>query len=106
MEPFIPADEAFQRVERNKARDLRAGDWWRNRRGAGRCYYCERPFHPDDLSMDHKHPIARGGRSTKGNVVPCCKECNTEKGYMMLSEWIAQRAEEGRPLPCARHELY
>jgi 5-methylcytosine-specific restriction endonuclease McrA len=29
--------------------------------------------------MDHVIPLARGGRSTKGNLVPCCKACNTRK---------------------------
>lgn len=106
MEPFTPADPEFQRIERNKAREMRASAWWTNRRGSGRCYYCERSFHPKELSMDHKQPIVRGGRTTKSNVVPCCKDCNNEKGYMLLSEWISQRMEEGHPLPCARHELY
>ena len=30
--------------------------------------------------MDHVVPLARGGRSTRGNVVPCCRECNQAKG--------------------------
>lgn len=106
MDSFIAADEAFQKQERSKARELRASQWWKNRQGSGKCYYCERRFPPKELSMDHKQPIVRGGRTTKNNVVACCKECNTEKGYMLLGEWIAQRIEEGRPLACARHELY
>lgn len=31
--------------------------------------------------MDHLVPMARGGTSTKGNVVTSCKPCNTEKGH-------------------------
>ena len=33
--------------------------------------------------MDHVVPLVRGGRSTKGNVVPACKECNTTKKYKL-----------------------
>ncbi|MEZ4578779.1 MAG: HNH endonuclease [Desulfobacterales bacterium] len=29
--------------------------------------------------MDHIVPISKGGQSTKNNVVPCCKTCNSEK---------------------------
>ncbi len=37
--------------------------------------------------MDHVVPMVRGGRSTKGNVVPACKECNTKKRDQLLMEW-------------------
>jgi 5-methylcytosine-specific restriction endonuclease McrA len=37
--------------------------------------------------MDHIVPMARGGKSTKGNVVPSCKECNNKKKYMLPVEW-------------------
>jgi len=37
--------------------------------------------------MDHVVPLARGGRSTKANCVPCCKECNTRKKADLLFEW-------------------
>ncbi|MGD9313635.1 MAG: HNH endonuclease signature motif containing protein [Desulfobacterales bacterium] len=34
-------------------------------------------------------PIARGGQSTRGNVVPCCKTCNTAKKQLLPMEWEA-----------------
>jgi 5-methylcytosine-specific restriction endonuclease McrA len=37
--------------------------------------------------MDHIVPIIRGGRSTKGNLVPCCKQCNSNKKHMLPVEW-------------------
>jgi 5-methylcytosine-specific restriction endonuclease McrA len=37
--------------------------------------------------MDHVVPIVRGGRSTKGNVVPCCKTCNSQKQSRLPTEW-------------------
>ncbi len=107
MDPFISfVDEQTQKRERAKARELRQSQWWRNRIGNGRCYYCGGSFPPKTLSMDHKTPIVRGGRSTKNNLVPCCKACNDEKKYMLLSEWIAKRNQEARPLHCAKDELY
>lgn len=37
--------------------------------------------------MDHIVPLSRGGKSTKGNVVPACKGCNNKKKYMVPIEW-------------------
>ena len=37
--------------------------------------------------MDHVVPIARGGRSAKSNVVPCCAECNAGKQSLVPVEW-------------------
>ena len=37
--------------------------------------------------MDNIVPIIRGGKSTKGNVVPACKECNNKKKHMLPIEW-------------------
>jgi 5-methylcytosine-specific restriction protein A len=31
------------------------------------------------LTLDHVVPLARGGKSQPGNVVPACKSCNREK---------------------------
>ena len=67
--------------EKEKARKLRKTQWWRNEIAKGICHYCQKQFSPDELTMDHIVPLARGGKSTKGNVVPCCKSCNSEKKY-------------------------
>ncbi len=37
--------------------------------------------------MDHIVPVSRGGMSTKGNVVPSCKPCNTKKKQLLPMEW-------------------
>jgi 5-methylcytosine-specific restriction enzyme A len=77
------------RRERQKARDLRTSQWWKRQCAKGRCHYCSCEFPPRDLTMDHIVPIARGGRSTKGNVVTCCKACNTAKKQLLPMEWEA-----------------
>jgi len=86
---FTPADEEHVKRGKNAARKLRNSQWWKNIVGQGKCYYCGGRFHPHDLTMDHKTPIVRGGRSSRNNVVPCCKECNSKKKYMLPSEWQA-----------------
>ena len=81
-------DEAAVKRERVKARELRAGVWWRNRLAEGVCHYCGKKFPPDKLTMDHIVPVARGGRSNKGNVVPACAACNKSKGVLTPAERI------------------
>ena len=74
-------------VEKQKARELRKSQWWRKKISSGKCHYCGRTFHPDDLTMDHKIPLARGGLSEKINLVPACKECNNRKKNLLSVEW-------------------
>jgi 5-methylcytosine-specific restriction endonuclease McrA len=88
IKPFaydLDADD--QKRERHRARTLRESQWWKRRLAKGACYYCSRSFAPQDLTMDHIVPISRGGKSTKGNVVPCCKECNNNKKQLLPMEW-------------------
>jgi hypothetical protein len=80
--PFlVEVDEEHVRRERARARELRRSQWWKRRRSSGVCHWCERRFPPRELTMDHVVPIIRGGRSTKGNVVPACRECNAAKRH-------------------------
>ena len=67
------------RVEREKARQLRKSQWWKRLIAKGECHYCGGVVLPASLSMDHIVPLARGGKSTKGNVVPACLKCNQKK---------------------------
>jgi 5-methylcytosine-specific restriction endonuclease McrA len=75
------------RRERNKGRDLRRSRWWQNRLARGICHYCNGTFPADELTMDHLVPVARGGKSTPGNVVPACRDCNSRKKYLLPIEW-------------------
>ena len=85
---FIPAvsPEDVAR-EKTKARDLRKKQWWKSLVNKGICYYCNKKFPPKEITMDHVVPLIRGGKSTKGNIVPCCKSCNSAKKYMLPIEW-------------------
>lgn len=84
---FDSPDDGFIRSQRAKARELRKTRWWQQKTAAGTCYYCRKKVGFKGLTMDHLVPLARGGRSTKDNLVPCCKECNNRKKSMLPLEW-------------------
>ena len=61
---FDGIDEAEIRREKDKARKLRKTRWGQQKLAIGICYYCSSHFNPNELTMDHLAPLARGGRST------------------------------------------
>ncbi|VAX30628.1 HNH endonuclease [hydrothermal vent metagenome] len=93
---FFPqvTDEEVNR-EKSKARQLRTTRWWRNKKGRGVCFYCEKQTSPAELTMDHVVPLIRGGKSTKSNIVAACKECNNKKKYMLPMEWDEYTGNRG-----------
>ena len=96
-------DPAQIAKERAKARELRRTNWWQAQIQKGICHYCGRKFPPSELTMDHVVPLSRGGRSTKGNIVPCCKECNNGKKYTMpVDEILAELDREDREREAAQ----
>lgn len=99
QEFFLTADDDHIRREKAKARELRLSQWWKNELGKGRCHYCGGRFHPHDLTMDHIVPVIRGGLSSKGNVVTCCKECNNKKKYLLPIEWQEYMDSLRKPPP-------
>ncbi|MEG1479805.1 MAG: HNH endonuclease [Kiritimatiellia bacterium] len=102
---YTPAEESQIRRERERARLLRRSSWWKACLEKGECYYCHGHFAPAELTMDHLIPVARGGHSDKGNVVPACFACNQEKSARTPAELILESLhlpdlpeEEGRVL--------
>jgi 5-methylcytosine-specific restriction protein A len=94
-----PLEEGDLKRERNKARELRESQWWKRRLAKGACYYCGRMFPARELTMDHIVPVSRGGRTTKGNVAPCCKECNNAKKQLLPMEWEDHLQRSGQAFP-------
>lgn len=84
----IQADPVHVKREREKARELRKTDWWRAQIAAGVCHYCGKKVGAESLTLDHVIPVARGGRSTRGNCVPSCKDCNNRKKVLTPAEQI------------------
>ncbi len=84
MDEWISIKKDKEHIDREKKRavQIKKTQWWKNRIAQGQCYYCGKKYLPTDLTMDHIVPLARGGKSTKSNVVPCCKNCNNEKKYL------------------------
>jgi len=77
------ADEGHIKRERAKAKELRASQWWKQQIGPGLCHHCGKKFSKTDLTMDHLIPVARGGKSSKHNVVPSCRPCNQTRGHKL-----------------------
>lgn len=80
--------------EKQKARELRNSQWWKNRLAGGKCHYCGSISHPSELTMEHIVPISRGGKSVRGNVVPSCKNCNSAKKNLLPVEIVLKALEE------------
>jgi 5-methylcytosine-specific restriction protein A len=90
ISPFAyDLDDGDIKTQRRKARELRASQWWKRRCDKGQCYYCGQATPPKELTMDHIVPISRGGKSTRGNIVPVCKACNNKKKQLLPMEWEA-----------------
>lgn len=84
---YTPIEPVELARERAKARALRQTQWWKRRIAAGVCYYCRRHVGARVLTMDHIVPLGRGGKSIRGNVAPCCRDCNRRKKAMVPVEW-------------------
>ncbi len=53
-----------------------------------KCHYCGAD---GSLTIDHKTPMSRGGLDDAGNLVACCKSCNSSKGVKAYDEFVAWR---------------
>lgn len=84
----IVRDERHIKRERVKAREMRKTPYFQDLFRQGVCYYCKEKFPEDELTLDHIVPVVRGGKSTRGNLVVCCKSCNQEKRYYTPAEQI------------------
>ena len=76
----IVADRSHITKEKTKAAELKKTLWWKSKLEEGICHYCGKKFSKEELTMDHIVPVARGGKSIKGNVVVSCAACNQSKG--------------------------
>ena len=79
--------EPIRKKERQKAKELKKSRWWQNLIQNTQCYYCQKDISKQDVTMDHVVPISRGGKSSRGNLVPCCKDCNLQKRSLTPIEW-------------------
>jgi 5-methylcytosine-specific restriction endonuclease McrA len=66
-------------------------------RDGGICIWCHRKVNKKKFTLDHLHPISRGGKRTcLGNVAVCCKACNSDKGQLTETEYMIKLGYFGR----------
>ncbi|MCR3761903.1 HNH endonuclease [Clostridium felsineum] len=52
------------------------------------CYYCGGLItNEEELTVDHKTPLSRGGLTVPDNLVIACRNCNLEKDSMLEDEY-------------------
>ncbi|MFK7872850.1 MAG: HNH endonuclease [Oligoflexales bacterium] len=76
---------------RDKARKIRKSQKWKNTIVKSDCYYCGCSLNAQTATMDHIVPVSRGGLSKPGNIVACCKPCNTAKGDLTGAEFVMKK---------------
>lgn len=54
------------------------------------CAYCGKSN--VELTQDHLIPASRGGEYKKGNIIPCCKSCNSSKYNKDFLFWYVSRS--------------
>lgn len=60
-----------------------------------RCVYCGTPLDYEIATLDHVHPLAKGGTDVAGNIVAACPGCNRGKGDMLPFEFFMQYPSAG-----------
>lgn len=58
-----------------------------------RCVYCGIPFAVEALTIDHVEPRVKGGDTSEGNVVTCCRPCNAAKGGEAAWSFLSRNPE-------------
>lgn len=59
-----------------------------------RCSYCTRPM-TEQPDPDHVIPLSRGGYNDLSNILPSCRQCNTDKRDLTPDEWMVDRERRG-----------
>lgn len=61
--------------------------------GNGRCGICGKPIDFDDMTVDHKIPLSKGGTNEFSNLQPACHCCNLIKNNLTMSELLKKMVE-------------
>lgn len=71
------------------------GDVLAMQQGGWFCHYCGKPIikrinhnMANSATVDHMHPISKGGSNSLRNMVLACHPCNAEKGNMLYQDFI------------------
>lgn len=52
----------------------------------GTCFYCWNST--EKITIDHFHPVSKGGNGQISNLVPCCQKCNSSKKDKEGPLWV------------------
>lgn len=58
------------------------------------CQYCNKELNSKSATVDHVHPVSKGGKNTFLNTVTSCKPCNNWKDDKLLSQTNLQLAKQ------------
>lgn len=53
----------------------------------GHCAYCGIDLSSVIFSIDHIHPVIKGGSNDTANLVACCLSCNASKGKRDIEDY-------------------
>jgi 5-methylcytosine-specific restriction endonuclease McrA len=82
--PFHPQGSKIKRIRKryqNKRDDLYK--MVKNRDGE----ICQNCNSKENLELDHKKPVSRGGGNNLDNLQILCRDCNAEKSAKTMEEW-------------------
>ena len=51
---------------------------------SNRCAHCGKPLTLDTMTVEHTLPISKGGSNSLTGLVAICKDCNKEKGSIIV----------------------
>jgi HNH endonuclease len=54
-----------------------------------KCRYCGKQLTRFTATLDHVHPVAKGGKNSLENLVTACLECNSKKNVKPLGDFMA-----------------
>lgn len=54
----------------------------------GICLYCRWPLPLAEATAEHCTPLARGGRTTAGNIAAACAACNNARRHMTRAAFM------------------
>ena len=64
--------------------------------GLVKCYYCKKDINTEDVHLEHKKPVFRGGTNERKNLALACPPCNLQKGSKTEAEYYRWREENQR----------
>lgn len=80
---------AYTAATRDKAENVRAFDLWKlARKQKLRCAYTGEKLTKENISLDHKTPIFRGGTNAIENLQLVCYDVNLAKNFMLENDFI------------------